>query len=155
MGVHKGSRYAELGQGVGQQIVTAAVDGLLGHDVVSGLSQGLNGVGDGRRSGGGGQGRHAALQGGQALFQYLLGRVGEAPVDVTGVGQAEAGGGVGGVAEYVGGGLIDGHRPGVGGGVGLLLSHMELKGLKMIAAHGKSLFFCFIFGPGKEKSGSR
>ena len=37
MGVHESSGDAELGQGVGQQVVAAAVDGLLGDDVVAGL----------------------------------------------------------------------------------------------------------------------
>ena len=34
--------------------------------------------------------------------------------------------------EHVGGGLIDGDRPGAGGGIGLLLTHVELEGLKVI-----------------------
>ena len=59
--VDKGGGHTVLRQGVGQQVVAAAVDGLLGHDVVSGLGQGLDGVGDGRRAGGQGQGGHAAL----------------------------------------------------------------------------------------------
>ena len=63
VGVDKGRGHAELGQGVGQQVVAAAVDGLLGHDVVSRLGQGLDGVGDGCRAGGQRQGGHAALQG--------------------------------------------------------------------------------------------
>ncbi len=136
MDVHKGSLNTVLGQGVGQQVIAAAVDGLLGHDMLSRLSQGLDDVSDGRGAGGGGQRRHTPLQGGQPSLQYILSGVGQPTVDVAGVRQTEPGGGVGGVSEHIGGGLIDGHRPGVGGGVGLLLAHMELQGLKFIT-HGK------------------
>ena len=45
-----------------QQVVTAAVDGLLGHDVVTGLCQCFDGVGDGSGTGGGCQSSHAAFQ---------------------------------------------------------------------------------------------
>ena len=69
VGVHKGGGDAVLGQGVGQQVVGAAVDGLLGHDVLAVPGQGLNGVGDGGGTGGHGQRSHAALQGGDALLQ--------------------------------------------------------------------------------------
>ena len=124
---------------MGQQVVAAAVDGLLGHDVVPSLSESLNGAGDGRRAGGGGQRGHAPLQSRDALFQHVLGGVGQPPVDIARVRQAEPGGGVGGVAEHIRGGLVNGHRPGVGGGVGLLLAYVELQGLKFIIAHGKRL----------------
>ena len=140
MGVDKGSSHAELGQGVGQQVEAAAVDGLLGHDVVARLGQGLDGVGNGRRAGGQGQSCHAALQRRDALFQHILGGVGQAAVDVAGIRQTEPGGGVGGVAEHIGSGLVDGHGPGIGGGVGLFLTDMELQSFKFIVTHGKYLF---------------
>ena len=111
---------------MGQQIVAAAVDGLLGYDVVSRLGQGLNGVGDGRSTRCQGQRRHAALQSCDALFQHVLGGVCEPTVDVAGIRQAEPGGGVGGVVEHVRSGLVDRHCPGIGGGVGLLLTHVKL-----------------------------
>ena len=135
MDVHKGSLNTVLGQGVGQQVIAAAVDGLLGHDMLSRLSQGLDDVSDGRGAGGGGQRRHTPLQGGQPSLQYILSGVGQPTVDVPCVRQTKPGGGVGGIAEDIAGGLVDGHRPGVGGGVGLLLPHMELQCLKLIT-HG-------------------
>ena len=136
VGVHKGGLHAVGGEGVGQQVVAAAVDGLLRHDVVPALGQGLDGVGDRRRAGGHGQGPRAALQGRQALLQRLLGGVGEPAVDVALLRQVEPGGGVGGAVKHVGRGLVDGHRPCAGGGVRPLLSHVELKGLEFVVAHG-------------------
>ena len=47
------------------------------------------------------------------------------------------------VAEHVRGGLIDGHSTAVGSGVGLLLTYMELEGLKVkfLVAHNLVLSF--------------
>ena len=61
VGVHEGRGDAVLGQGVGQQVIGAAVDRLLGNNMLAGASQGLNGVGDGGGSGSGRQRSHAAL----------------------------------------------------------------------------------------------
>ncbi len=133
--VHKGGLHTVDGQGVGQQVVGAAVDGLLGDNVVAHMGQRLEGIRNSGSAGGSGQRRRAALQRGDPLLQHVLGGVCETAIDIAAVGQVEAGGGVSGIAEDVGGGLIDGHRPGVGGGVGLLLAYMELQGFKFIAAH--------------------
>ena len=143
VGVDKGGGDAEGRQGVGQQVEAAAVDGLLGHDVVPCLGQSLNGVGDGRRAGGSGQGRYTALQSRDPLFQHILGGVGQAAIDVACVLQSEACGGVGAVAEHIGGGLVNGHGPGISSGVGLFLAYVKLQSLKMIAAHKKYLFHIF------------
>ena len=105
------------------------------------LGQGLDGVGDGGGAGGHGQGGHAPLQGCDALFKHVLGGVGQAAVDIARIPQAEAVGGVLGVMEHIGGGGIDGDGPGVGGGIGLLLTHMELKGLEFILTHGDRPLF--------------
>ena len=61
VGVHKRRGDAVLGQGVGQQVIGAAVDRLLGNNMLAGASQGLNGVGDGGGTGGSRQRSHAAL----------------------------------------------------------------------------------------------
>ena len=135
VGVHKGGLYSELGQGVCQQVIAAAIDGLLRHNVIPRLGQGLDGVGDGRRARGQRQRRCAPLQGGDPLLQHVLGGVGQPPVDVSGIRQAKPGGGVGGIPKHIAGGLVDRNRPGIGGGVGLLLAHMELQCLKLIT-HG-------------------
>ena len=126
VGVHKGGLYSELGQGMGQQIVGAAIDGFLCHDMVPRLGQSLDGVRNGRRAGGHSQRRRTALQGRDARFQHLLGGVGQPAVDIAGILQAKPGGGVGGIPEHIAGGLVDGDRTGAGGRVGLLLARVEL-----------------------------
>ena len=133
--VHKGGGDAELGQGVLQQIVTTAVDGLLSYDVVTGLSQCLDGVGDGSCTGSSSQSSHAAFQSGNALLEHILGGVGQTAVDVAGVCQTEAVRSVLAVAEHIGSGLVNGHCAGIGRGIGLLLANVQLKGLKFIVRH--------------------
>ena len=135
VGVYKGGGHAEVGQGVLQQVIAAAVDGLLGYDVTAVGGQGLDGIGDGGGTGGHGQSGHAALQSRNALFKHVLSGVGQAAIDVACVGQTEPGGGMGGVMEHIRGGLIDGDGAGVGGGVGLLLTDVELQGLELIMTH--------------------
>ena len=126
VGIHESGRYTELRQGVGQQIVAAAIDGLLRYDVFPCLGQGLDGVGDRRRAGSQRQNCHTALQGRETLFQHILGRVGQTSVDIPSIRQSEAGSGMSGVPEHIGSSLVNWHRPGVGGGVRLFLAHMEL-----------------------------
>ena len=133
--VHKGGGDAELGQGVLQQVVAAAVDGLLGHDVVTGLCQCFDGVGDGSGTGGGCQSSHAALQSSDALLEHVLRGVGQAAIDVAGICQTKAVCCVLAVAEHIGSGLIDGHGAGIGCGIGLLLANVKLQGLKFIVRH--------------------
>ena len=118
-----------------QQVVAAAVDGLLGNDVVTSLCQRLDGIGDGCGTGSGCQSGHAAFQRGDELLEDVLRGVGQAAVDVARVSQTEAVCGVLAVAEDVGSGLINGHCAGIGGGVGLLLTDVELKGLEFIVRH--------------------
>ena len=57
--------------------------------------------------------RLAALEGGEALFQRVLGGVGQAGVDGAGVGKIEAVGRVLGVVKDVGSGLVNRHVAGV------------------------------------------
>ena len=149
VGVHKGGSNPEGGQGVGQQVMGAAVDGLLGHDVVPRLGQGLDGIGDAAAPEATARAALPPLQGGHPPLQHLLGGVGEAAVDVARLLQGKAGGGVVGVREDVGGGLIDGDRPGAGGRVGALLSSVELEGFKAIGGvldHGKHPFCIWEVG---------
>ena len=153
--IDEGGGDAELGQGVLQQVVAAAVDGLLGNDVVPSLCQRLDGVGDGCGTGSGCQSGHAAFQRGDALLEDVLRGVGQAAVDVARVSQTEAVCGVLAVAEDVGSGLINGHCAGIGGGVGLLLTDVELKGLEFIVRHVIYLSLCtnsIIFAYKKSRS---
>ena len=87
---------------------------------------------DGGSTGGSCQSGYAALQCRDALFQHVLGGIGQTAVDIAGIRQTEPGGGVGGVFEYIGSGLVNGHRAGISSGVGLLLTNMELQSFKFI-----------------------
>ena len=133
--IDKGSGDTELGQGVLQQVVAAAVDGLLSHDVVTSLCQCFDGVGDGSGTGGGCQSSHAALQRSDALLEHVLRGVGQAAVDVAGICQTKAVCCVLAVAEHIGSGLVNGHCTGIGCGIGLLLANVKLQGLKFIVRH--------------------
>ena len=81
--------------------------------MVAGRGEVQNGRGFGGLAGGEGNGRDAALEGGEALFQRVLGGVGQAGVDGAGVGKVEAVGRVLGVVKDVGGGLVNRHVAGV------------------------------------------
>ena len=115
---------------MGQQVVGAAIDGLRGHDVLAGAGKGLEGVADGRRAAGHRQGRAATLQRGDALFKDVVGGVGQPPVDVAGIPQAEAVGGVLAVVKHEGRRRVDRHGAGVGDGIGMLLADVQLAGFK-------------------------
>ena len=141
MRVDEGSGDTELGQGVGQQVVAAAVNGLLRHDVVASLGQRLNGIGDGGGTRSGSQSRHATLQCCEALFQHILGRVGQAAINITGIRQPEAGRRMGAVAEDIGSGLVNRYCTGIRSGIGLFLTNVKLQGFKLIIViHGLYLF---------------
>ncbi|MNY04967.1 hypothetical protein D3C86_1376700 [compost metagenome] len=115
VGVDEAHLDAVLGQGVGEQVVGAAIEGPRGDDVVARFSNGQNGVGDGRHARGHGQGRDAALQRRQTLLQHVRRRVHDPGVDIARHLQVEQVGPVLSVVEGVAGGLIDGHRHRPGG----------------------------------------
>ena len=144
VGIHEGGGDAVLGQGVGQQVAGAAVDGLLRHNVLPLAGQGLDGIDNGCSAGGHGQAGGAALQGCNALLENILGGVGQAAIDVAGIRQAEPVGGVLTVVEDVRGGGVNGYCPGIAGRVCLLLTDVQLKGLKMVVAHNYFLISIYI-----------
>ena len=113
-----------------QQVVGATVDGLLGHHMVAGLSERLQGIGDGSSTGGDGKTCHATLECGDTVLEDALGGVGQTTVDVTGVGKAKAVGSVLGVAEHIARGLVDRHGAGVRCGIGALLTNVKLQGVE-------------------------
>ena len=121
---------------MGKKIAGAAVDGLLGHDMLPVPGKGLQGVGDGSRAGGHRQTRGAALQSGDALLKNILGGVVHPAVDVALPGQGEQLRPVLAVVKHIGGGGVDGNRPGAGGGIRLLLAHVKLLGFKTVIRHG-------------------
>ena len=111
---------------VGNQIVAAAIEIVGCHDMVAGLGNVLQGIGDGCGARGHGQTGHATLKGCHTVFKHALCGVGQTAVDVAGIAQTEAVGSMLRVAEHVARGLVDGHRTGVGSGVGLFLAYMQL-----------------------------
>ena len=140
MDVYEARGDAEVGQRMGQQVVAAAVDRLLGDKVTAVLTQRLKGVGDRRRTRSDCQTGHAALQRRDALLKHVLGGVGQAAVDVACVGQAEARRRVLTVAEHIGRGGINRHRAGIGRRIGGLLANVELKGFKLVIRHDDASF---------------
>ena len=71
--VDEGGFDAELRKRVLEQVVRAAVDGLLRNHVVAGLREGLQRVGNGGGAGGYGQASHAAFKCGDAVLEHALG----------------------------------------------------------------------------------
>ena len=72
MGIHKGCGDSELRKCVCQQIIAAAIDCLLCYNVIAGLCQSLNGIGDCGSTRCGCQCSSAAFKRGKPLFQYVL-----------------------------------------------------------------------------------
>ena len=132
LGGDEGGGDAVARQGVAQQVEGAAVDVLGGDDMIAGLGDVAHGVFDGGGAGSDGQTGGATFKGGDAVLEDALGGVGQTAVDVARVSEAETGLGVVEVVEDVAGGGVDRDRAGVGGRVGLLLTHMQLQGLKTV-----------------------
>ncbi|MCY1288947.1 hypothetical protein D9M70_380140 [compost metagenome] len=109
---------ARLRQRVRQQVVGAAIQLARRNDVVAGLRDGLDRVGDRGHARGQRQRAHAALERGQALLEHVVGRVHDAAVDIARHLQVEQVGAVLRVVEGVGHRLVDGHRHGAGSRIG-------------------------------------
>ena len=145
--VHKRRRHAEGLERMGEQIIRAAVDGLLADDVVTLLGERFNCIRNRRRAGSNRQGRYAALERCDALFKDVLRGVCEPAVDVARVAKGKAIRRVLRVVEYIGSRRINRDGAGIGGGVGLFLTDVELQSFKMIIGHNNSpsLNRCFTF----------
>ena len=100
--VHKRRRHAEGLERMGEQIIRAAVDGLLADDVVTLLGERFNCIRNRRRAGSNRQGRYAALEGRDALFKDVLCGICEPAIDVARVTKGEAIRRVLRVVEYIG-----------------------------------------------------
>ena len=133
---------------MGQQVEAAAIDGFLSDDVPAVRGEGLDRVRNSSGAGGHGQGRAAAFEGGDSLFEDALGGVGQSPIDIAGVRKAEPVCRMLAVMEHIRSGLVDGDGAGIGGGVRLLLPDVELQSFEFVVAHGVSpsllwnLVFC-------------
>ena len=118
--VDVGRRDADLGQGVGEQVVGAAVERRRRHDVVAGAGEVEDRQRLGRLAGCESERGHAALERGDALLEDVGRRVHDPGVDVPELLEPEQPGGVGGVVEDVAGRGVDRDGAGVRRGVGLL-----------------------------------
>ena len=139
---------------VREQVRAAAVDGLLRDDVLPLRRERLDRVGDRRRAGGDRKSGDAALERRDARLEHALRGVGQPPVDVARVGEAEAVGGVLRAVEDVGRGGVDGHSPRVARGIGGLLPDVELERFKFVVRHDIVPFpfvSCFRHGSGRAK----
>ena len=109
---------ALLREGVRKQVVGAAVERGGRDDVVAGLGDRLDRVGDRRHAGGDGKRCNAAFERRDALFQHVGRRVHDAGVDVARHLQVKQIGPVLGTVKRIGNRLIDGDRDGFGGRIG-------------------------------------
>ena len=98
--------------------------------MLSGLGQRLEGVGDGRRSGGNRQRCAAIFQRRDSGFKHALGRVCQSAVDVAGIPQSKAVSSMIAAMEHVGSRCVNRNGAGVGYRIGLFLTNMQLFGFK-------------------------
>jgi len=131
-GIHESGFNAEIREGMFEQVVGAPVYGGGADNVLTGMDQGLHGVGHCSGAAGRSQSSHPAFQGGDPFFKNIFRRVGETAVHIPGILQSEPVSRVLAVPEHIGRGLVNGHCPGIGGGICLFLPYMELQGFKMV-----------------------
>ena len=126
MDIYKAGSDAEIGQRMLQQIIAAAVDGLLGNKMTAVLSQCLQNIVNGSSAGRNSQRCNTAFQSGNSLFKYLLGGIGKPSVDIAGIRKAKSGSGMGAVMEHIRCGGINRNSPRIGSGISGFLTYMEL-----------------------------
>ncbi len=111
---------------VGDEVVCAAIEIVGCNDMVATEDDILKCVCDGCCARGYCQTCYATFECCDAVFKNALCRVGQAAVDVAGVAEAEAVGGMLGVAKYVARGLVNWHGACVGCWVWVFLSYVKL-----------------------------
>ena len=109
---------AELREGVREQVVCAAIQRTRGDDVVAGLGDRHDGIGDGGAAGREAEARDAAFELGDALLEHVRRRVHDPGVDVALHLQIEQVCAMLRAVERIGRGLVDRDRDGLGGGIG-------------------------------------
>ena len=140
--VYKGHVQPLIPQGVGKQVVGAAVEVGGRDNVITGTGNILNGVGDGSCTGGGSKGSGTAFQSSNPLLKGRRGGIHQAGIDISALGKAETSCSLGGVLKNIRGGRVDRYRTGIRGGIGMLLAGMYLQCFKSIITH---LFSSFLF----------
>lgn len=108
--VDKSRGYASCRECVGKKVGGSAVEVVGGDNMVTVLSNILEGIYDSGCSTCDGESRNAAFECGDTLLKDILGRVGETAIDIAGLTQSEAVGGIGRILEHIRRGLIDRHR---------------------------------------------
>ena len=109
-------------KGIHKEVSSAAVDGILGDDMLPCLGKGLDGISNGSGTGCYSETGRTAFESSDTFFKNALGRVCESAVDIAGSGKGKAVLGVLAVREYIGSGGIDGDSSGIGCDVRLFLS---------------------------------
>ena len=134
-----------------QQVVAAAVDGLLCYDVVASLSKCLNGVGNRCGAGSGSQSGNTALECCNALLEHILRGVSQTAVNIACIRQTETVSCVLAVVENIRGGLVDRNCTGIGNRVSGFLTDVQLLGFKgpvfgiLDSCHDNNLLFIYMF----------
>ena len=106
--LNEGGFDAEVGEGVLEQVVGAAVYGGRGDHVVTGAGNVQDCVGDSCLTGGQQQRANATFQGSDAVFDYFLGGVVHAGVNGSQLGESETVCGLLCTVKDIRGGLVDG-----------------------------------------------
>ncbi len=140
MRIHKIGLHTVLWHRMSQEVIAAAIDGFLGHNMSAIGCQRLDGIGDSCCTGSHRQCRCATLQRSHALFQHFLRGIGQPPVYIACIGKAETVGSMLAVAENIGSRLVNGNRTGIRRRIRLLLPYMQLHGFKFVLAHDNSSF---------------
>ena len=149
--INEGGLNAELRQSMCQQVVAAAVDGLLCYDVVASLSKCLNGVGNRCGAGSGSQSGNTALECCNALLEHILRGVSQTAVNIACIRQTETVSRVLAVMENVRSGLVDRNCTGIGNRISGLLTDVQLLGFKgpvfgiLDSCHDNNLLFIYMF----------
>ena len=94
--VHINNRVGDAlsSQRMRNQVVGTAIEVISSNDMITGLHNVLQGVGDGSSTRGHSQTSHTALEGSHTVFEHTLGRVGQAAIDITCIAQTKTVGSV-------------------------------------------------------------
>ena len=122
--IHKSCSDAVLGQSMGKQIVTAAINGLLCNDMPAVCCKSLNRIRDRSCAGSHCQSSTSALEGRNPLLQHFLRGVGQTTVNISGICKTEPVCRMLTVPKYIGSCLINRYSPGIRRRICLFLSHM-------------------------------
>ena len=127
--VYKGGIDAEAGQGIGKQVMGAAVQGMGGYDMAAAVHERADGQVNCSHAAGRRHGAGAAFQPGDAFFQYRHSRIGDTRIHMSRPGQVKHGGCLIRFFEYKRCGLVDGRGARSGYRVGPLPA-MQAYGIK-------------------------